>query len=90
MQEQLIKMAAAAFGITPEATQEVIGEVMTFVQTANARIGALEIQSGQIHAMMQDLHMLEFPDKYPAQAEVIADGRTAPNGGDTGRITVAD
>lgn len=99
MQEQLVKMAAAAFGITPEATQLVIGEVMTFVQTANARIGALEIQSGQIHAMMLDLHMVEFPEKYPnTVAGIIAgnndgelnDGRATANGGDTGRTTVVD
>ena len=56
MQEQLIKMAAAAFGITPEATQQVISEVMSFVQTANARIGAIEVRVEQIYAMTKALH----------------------------------
>jgi hypothetical protein len=90
VQEQLIKMAAAAFGITTETTQQVIGEVMTFVQTANARIGALELQSTEIYNMMRDLHMIEYPDKYPAVLEVISHGGTAADSSDTGRVAVVD
>lgn len=83
-------MAAAALGITPEATQEVIVQVMTFVQTADARISEIEILSRETHAMMRDLHRIEFPEKYNGQLEVTANGGTAADGGNTGRVAVID
>lgn len=54
MNEQLIKMASAALGITPEAVQETITELMTFIRTVDARLSNME-------KMVADLHALDYP-----------------------------
>lgn len=65
LEGQMLKMAAAALGITPEEVQQTMAAIGSFVATAEKRMAEIERMVAEIHAAA-----------YPPGSLQLIDGQT--------------